>query len=148
MRYLFFSFLFFFFSFLFFSFFSFLFFSFLFFSLLCFALLCFSFFSFFLSFILLRFGPHFSVLPNYFLILCWKLKKKRCTDQYGKSDLRKVMHASCRDNHLPPLFFPGLSREGQPDHPIRLVDEGNYHVIVVTECSGVQHPMISMLFIP
>ena len=33
-------------------------------------------------------------------------------------------------------------------HPIRVVKQGNYHVIVVTECSGVQHPMISMLFIP
>ena len=33
-------------------------------------------------------------------------------------------------------------------NPIRVVEQGNYHVIVVTECSGVQHPMISMLFIP
>ena len=32
--------------------------------------------------------------------------------------------------------------------PIRVVEQGNYHVIVVTECSRVQHPMISMLFIP
>ena len=29
-----------------------------------------------------------------------------------------------------------------------VVDHGNYHVIVVNECSGVQHPMISLLFIP
>ena len=28
------------------------------------------------------------------------------------------------------------------------VEHENYHMIVVTECSGVQHPMISMLFIP
>ena len=34
------------------------------------------------------------------------------------------------------------------NHPIRVVEQGNYHVIVVTKCSGVQHPMISMLFIP
>ena len=33
-------------------------------------------------------------------------------------------------------------------YPIWVVEQGNYHVIVVTECSGVQHPMISMLFIP
>ena len=32
--------------------------------------------------------------------------------------------------------------------PIRVVEQGNYHVIVVIECSGEQHPMISMLFIP
>ena len=31
--------------------------------------------------------------------------------------------------------------------PIRVVEQGNYRVIVVTECCGVQHPMISMLFI-
>ena len=31
--------------------------------------------------------------------------------------------------------------------PIRVVEQGNYHVIVFTQCSGVQHPMISMLFI-
>ena len=36
-----------------------------------------------------------------------------------------------------------------PDiHPIRVIEQGNYHVIVVTEYSGVQHPMISMVFIP
>ena len=34
------------------------------------------------------------------------------------------------------------------NHPIRVVEQGDYHVIVVTEYSGVQHPMISMLFIP
>ena len=33
-------------------------------------------------------------------------------------------------------------------HPIRVVEEGNYHVIVCNVYSGVQHPMISMLFIP
>ena len=33
-------------------------------------------------------------------------------------------------------------------HPIRILEQGNYHVIVVTDCSGVQHPMISMLFVP
>ena len=32
--------------------------------------------------------------------------------------------------------------------PIKVVEQGNYHVIVVTECSGVQYPMLSMLFIP
>ena len=31
---------------------------------------------------------------------------------------------------------------------IRVVEQGNYHVIVVNECSCVQDPMISMLFIP
>ena len=31
-------------------------------------------------------------------------------------------------------------------HPIRVVEQGNYHVIVVIGCSGVQHPMISMPF--
>ena len=33
-------------------------------------------------------------------------------------------------------------------HPIRVVEQGDYHVIVVIECSRVQHPMKSMLFIP
>ena len=33
-------------------------------------------------------------------------------------------------------------------HPTWVIKQGNYHVIVVTKCSGVQHPMISMLFIP
>ena len=33
-------------------------------------------------------------------------------------------------------------------HPIRVVERGNYHVNVLTGCSGVQNPMISMLFIP
>ena len=33
-------------------------------------------------------------------------------------------------------------------HPIRVVERGNYHVIVYHVYSGVQHPMISMLFIP
>ena len=43
----------------------------------------------------------------------------------------------------------GLFLTGRPmmKHPIRVVDQGNYHhVIVVIECSGVQHPMISMQF--
>ena len=26
-------------------------------------------------------------------------------------------------------------------HPIRVVEQGNYHVIVVVECSGVQYPI-------
>ena len=34
------------------------------------------------------------------------------------------------------------------EHPIKMVEQGIYHVIVVIECSGVQHPLISMLFIP
>ena len=34
------------------------------------------------------------------------------------------------------------------DYPITVVEQDNYHVIVVTKCSEVQHPMISMLFIP
>ena len=29
-----------------------------------------------------------------------------------------------------------------------VVEYDNHHVIVVTKCSGVQHPMVSMLFIP
>ena len=33
-------------------------------------------------------------------------------------------------------------------HPIRVVEQGNYHVIVYLVYSGVQHPLISMLFIP
>ena len=33
-------------------------------------------------------------------------------------------------------------------HPIRVAEQGNYHVIVLIEYPGVQHPMISMLFIP
>ena len=33
-------------------------------------------------------------------------------------------------------------------HPIRVEEEGNYHVIVYHVYSGVQHPMISILFIP
>ena len=33
-------------------------------------------------------------------------------------------------------------------HPIRVVEQGNYHVIVYHVYSGVQYPMISMLFIP
>ena len=33
-------------------------------------------------------------------------------------------------------------------HPIGVVEQGNYHMNVVFECSGVQHPIISMLFIP
>ena len=32
-------------------------------------------------------------------------------------------------------------------HPIRVVEQGYYHVIVYHVYSGVQHPMISMLFI-
>ena len=32
-------------------------------------------------------------------------------------------------------------------HPVR-VEQGNYHVNVYHVYSGVQHPMISMLFIP
>ena len=30
-------------------------------------------------------------------------------------------------------------------HPIRVVEQGNYHVIVYHVYPGVQHPMISML---
>ena len=30
-------------------------------------------------------------------------------------------------------------------HPIRLVEQGDYHVIVLTKYSGVQHPTISIL---
>ena len=33
-------------------------------------------------------------------------------------------------------------------HPMRVVEQGNYNVIVVTECSGVQYPVILMVFIP
>ena len=33
-------------------------------------------------------------------------------------------------------------------HPIRVVEQGNYHMIEVIEYSRVQLPMISMLFIP
>ena len=33
-------------------------------------------------------------------------------------------------------------------HPIRLVEQGYYHVTVYHVYSGVQHPIISMLFIP
>ena len=33
-------------------------------------------------------------------------------------------------------------------HPIRVVEQGNYHVIVHHVYSGVQNPMISMLLIP
>ena len=33
-------------------------------------------------------------------------------------------------------------------HPIRVVEQGNYHVIVVIECSWIHHLMMSMLFIP
>ena len=33
-------------------------------------------------------------------------------------------------------------------HPIRVVEQGDYHMIVVTEWSGVQHSMMSTLFIP
>ena len=32
-------------------------------------------------------------------------------------------------------------------HPIRVVEQGNYHAIVVTEYCGVQHPMMPVLFI-
>ena len=31
-------------------------------------------------------------------------------------------------------------------HPMKKVEHNNYHVILVTECSGVQHPIICCLF--
>ena len=31
-------------------------------------------------------------------------------------------------------------------HPIRVVEQDNYHVIVVTECSGVQHRDINAVY--
>ena len=34
------------------------------------------------------------------------------------------------------------------NHPIRVLEQGNYHGIVYHEYSGVQLPIISMLFIP
>ena len=41
----------------------------------------------------------------------------------------------------------GLRSALDSTHPISVVDHGNYHVIVYYVYSGVQHLMISMLFI-
>ena len=58
--------------------------------------------------------------------------------------------ASVRKFQLNPMLSPtgNNCQFRRKFHPIRVVEQGNYHVIVVIECSVVQYPMISMLFIP
>ena len=56
-----------------------------------------------------------------------------------------------RENNLQQRSYVSKYKESPLNslifHPIRVVEQGNYHVIVYHVYSGVQHPMISMLSI-
>ena len=76
---------------------------------------------------------HFFFLSHSSIDLCFTLSNATFTNLHGY--LKK---------------FESKIHEGHTctDHPIRVVEQGNYHVNVLTKCSGVQQPMISILFIP
>ena len=60
----------------------------------------------------------------------------------GMTNMQKWMEEVLESNKNLFLCFPLCM------NPIRVVEQGNYQVIVYHMYSGVQHPMISMMFIP
>ena len=47
----------------------------------------------------------------------------------------------CRWNKSPTEYLHTCMKLHEFTHRITVVEQGNYHVIVVIECSGVQHPI-------